>query len=123
MTITKGDGTTTKPFSSSMTIIETSNDSGVFTGTFNVPDRNGLDMEVTYYEADDAGGNAVEYYDIATVTSNSGTVSLDRSVYPVPFDSGDLEKGDNSTDYTKDGNVTVTVTVSDADFTDDTLTK
>jgi hypothetical protein len=72
------------------TIIETTPDSGVFVGTFTVPDKNGEDIEITYYESRDAGGNSVEYYDIATVTSNSGSISLDRSVYPVPFASTEL---------------------------------
>ena len=105
-----------------MTLIETGDDTGVFVATFTVPDYNGQDIEVTYYESKNAGGNTVELYDTATVSSNSGSVSFDKSVYPVPFDSGDLEKGDNSNDLTKNGNVTITVTVADADFTDETLT-
>ena len=68
-----------------MTIIETTSDSGIFVGTFKVPDRKGSDMELTYYESKDAGGSAVNYFDTATITSNSGSISLDRSVYPVPF--------------------------------------
>ena len=123
MTVTGSDGTSHQPFATKpMTIIETTNDSGVFVGTFTVPDYNGQDLELTYYEAKDAGGNNVEYYAEATVVSNSGEVSFDKSVYPVPFDSGDLKKGDGSTALTADGNVTVTVLVKDSDFTDDTLT-
>ena len=68
-----------------MTIIETTADSGIFVGTFAVPDRKGSDMELTYYESKDAGGSAVSYFDTATIQSNSGSISLDRSVYPVPF--------------------------------------
>jgi hypothetical protein len=122
VTMTGSDGVAHYPFSADMTIIETSADSGVFQATFTVPDYNGQDMEVTYYESRDAGGNTVEYYDIATITSNSGSVSFDRSVYPVPFATGELHEGDDSTDYAVDGNVTITVTVADADFTGDTLT-
>ena len=115
MTVTGSDGTAHYPFATSpMTIIETDVDSGVFMATFTVPDYNGQDLEVTYYESRDAGGNAVEYYDIATVTSNSGSVSFDRSVYPVPFASGDLKDGDDSGTMTANGNVTMLVTVHDA---------
>ena len=64
-------------------------------------------------------GNAVEVYDTATVTSNSGSVSFDRSVYPVPFASADLRTGANAeTGQTEAGNVTMTITVLDADFSD-----
>jgi len=123
MTVTGSDGTSHYPFATDpMTIIETTPDSGVFVATFTVPDYNGQDLELTYYESRDAGGNAVEYYDIATVTSNSGSVSLDRSVYPVPFSDGDLKSGDDSTAFSQTGNVTAIVTVHDADFTEDTLT-
>jgi hypothetical protein len=124
MTVTGSDGTAHAPFATKpMTIIETTNDSGVFVGTFKVPDYKGQDMELTYYESKDAAGEALEVYDIATVTSNSGTVSFDKSVYPVPFASGDLQKGDASeSGQTEAGNVTMTITVSDTDFTSDTLT-
>jgi len=105
-----------------MTIIETTPDSGVFVGTFTVPDKNGEDIEITYYESRDAGGNAVEFYDIATVESNSGSISLDRSVYPVPFSNGDMKSGDDSTAFSQTGNVTITMMVNDSDVTADTLT-
>ena len=106
-----------------MTIIETTNDSGIFVGTFKVPDYKGEDMELTYYDSRDTSGEAVEVYDTTTVTSNSGTISLDRSVYPVPFASADLRTGANAeTGQTEAGNVTMTITVSDSDFTSDTLT-
>ena len=79
-----------------MTIIETGDNTGVFVGTFAVPDYKGSDMELVYYDSKDAGGSAVEYYDTATVVSNSGSVAFDRSVYPVPFTSGDLRTGSNN---------------------------
>ena len=80
-------------------------------------------MELTYFESKDAGGNAVTFTDTATVSSNSGTVSFDRSVYPVPFASKDLRAGDNGeTAQTESGNVTAWITVSDVDETNDTLT-
>ena len=48
----------TKP----MTIIETTSDSGIFVGTFKVPDYKGQDMELTYYDSVDASGSATEQY-------------------------------------------------------------
>jgi len=123
MTVTGSGGTSQKPFATSpMTIIETTADSGVFVGTFTVPDFNGQDMELTYYEAKSEGGVAYELYDTATVTSNSGSVSFDRSVYPVPFLTTELKAGDDSATLSEAGPVVITVTVADADFTDDTLT-
>ena len=54
-----------------MTLIETGDNTGVFVGTFSVPDYKGSDMELVYYDAKDAGGSAVEYYDTATVVSTT----------------------------------------------------
>ena len=45
-------------------------------------------MELIYYDAKDAGGSAVQYYDTATIVSNSGSIAFDRSVYPVPWTCG-----------------------------------
>ena len=124
MNVTGSDGTSHMPFATKpMTIIETTNDSGIFVGTFKVPDYKGQDMELTYYDSRDAAGEAVEVYDTTNVVSNSGSVSFDRSVYPVPFASNDLRTGaDGTTGQTEAGNVTMTVTVADSDFTSDTLT-
>ncbi|MBU12870.1 MAG: hypothetical protein CMH71_00565, partial [Nitrosopumilales archaeon] len=124
MTVTGSSGVSHESFATKpMTIIETTNDSGVFVGTFKVPDFKGQDMELVYYDSKDASGAAVEVYDVTTVTSNSGTVSFDRSVYPVPFASADLRTGANGeTGQSEAGNVTMTVTVSDSDYTSDQLT-
>ena len=124
MNVTGSDGTPHMPFATKpMTIIETTNDSGIFVGTFTVPNFKGQDIGLTYYDSKDASGEAVEVYDEATVVSNDGTISLDRSVYPVPFASNDLRTGANGeTGQTEAGNVTMTITVSDSDFTGDTLT-
>jgi hypothetical protein len=123
MTITGAGEVTQQPFATNpMTIIETTNDSGIFVGTFTVPNFNGEDMELTYYEARDAGGNDSEIYDTATITSNAGSVSFDRSVYPVPFVAGDIEDGAGTDISSIAGAVTMLVVVSDADHTDETLT-
>jgi hypothetical protein len=91
------------------------------------PDFKGADLEVTYYESKDAASSAVEYYDTATITSNSGSVSLDRSVYPVPWTAGDLADGagtlGSSTGAQDEaGAVTAWITVTDIDETGDTMT-
>jgi len=106
-----------------MTIIETTADSGIFVGTFKVPDRKGSDMEITYYESKDAASSAVQYFDTATIASNSGSISLDRSVYPVPFIANDLRTGaGGQTGQSEAGKVVAWITVEDSDFTADTLT-
>ena len=70
---------------SSVVIIESSPSSGVFSGTFSVPNELGEDMELTYYESKDAAGEAIEVFHTATISSNDGNVALNQSVYPVPF--------------------------------------
>jgi hypothetical protein len=125
ITITSAGSTVAqKPIAaSSITAIETGDNTGVFIGTFLVPDYKGSDMELVYYDAKDAGGSAVEYYDTATVVSNNGAVALDRSVYPVPWTAGELRTGAGTASVnTEAGDVTVWITVSDADETNDTLT-
>ena len=88
------------------TLIETGQDSGKFTGDFQIPafwcpdadtstaaaatrgtyaTTTGLDIEVNYVDFRDASGEIVEVGDSAGVRANTGSVSLDRTVYPVPF--------------------------------------
>ena len=86
------------------TLIETGTESGVFTGDFQIPSfwcpdadtvtaaaptqyatTTGLDIEVNYVDFRDASGEIVEVGDSAGVRANTGSVSLDRTVYPVPF--------------------------------------
>nr|AIF25086.1 hypothetical protein [uncultured marine thaumarchaeote SAT1000_44_H06] len=124
ITVTGSDGVAEQHVSTApQTVIETTNDSGIFVGTFKVPNYKGEDLELVYYDSKDLAGEAVEVYDTATVTSNSGSVSFDRSVYPVPFASADLRTGANAeTGQTEAGNVTMTITVLDSDFTSDQLT-
>ena len=84
---------------SGFTLVETGADTGVFTGDFQVPDvycaRNsgsgvkastmGTDIEVNYVDYRDASGEIIEVGDGAGIRGNTGSVSLDRTVYPVPF--------------------------------------
>ena len=50
----------------------------------------GKDLEVNYVDYSDASGELIEVGDSAGISANTGSVSFDRSVYPVPF---------NDTDY------------------------
>ena len=45
----------------------------------------GLDIEVNYVDFRDQSGETTEVGDSAGVKANTGSVSLDRTVYPVPF--------------------------------------
>jgi len=80
-------------------LIETGIATGVFTGSFAVPSeycaRNsgtatatsttGKDMEVNYVDYRDASGEIIEVGDGAGIRANTGSISLDRTVYPVPW--------------------------------------
>ncbi len=84
------------------TLIETDKDSGKFLGDFQIPDRwcrdgtanttaddtestTGLDLEVNYVDFRDSSGEIIEVGDSAGIRANTGSISLDRTVYPVPF--------------------------------------
>ena len=80
---------------------------GSFVGTFDVPrvcggaTTTGKSLSVTYYDFRDRYGGMTEWRDSATVRADTGSVSLDRTVYPVPAG---------------DSRVVVHVSVRDADF-------
>jgi len=96
---------------SGFTLVETGIDTGVFTGDFQVPAEYcarssgsgsvdsvmGTDIEVNYVDYRDASGEIIEVGDGAGIRGNTGSVSLDRTVYPVPF--GTI--GDFSTESSK----------------------
>jgi hypothetical protein len=77
------------------TLVETGVDTGVFTGDFQIPDNycngtssvstTGVDIEVNYLDYRDASGEIIEVGDAAAVRANTGSITLDRTVYPVPF--------------------------------------
>jgi len=81
------------------TLVETDKDSGIFIGDFQIPPQycpfgatiplltgvTGLDMEVNYVDFRDASGEIIEVGDSAGVRASTGSISLDRTVYPVPF--------------------------------------
>ena len=73
---------------------ETASDSGVFEGSFEVPAEcgtgdnppltTGESITVTYVDFRDENGGDSEWTDSATIGADTGSVSLDRTVYPVP---------------------------------------
>ena len=88
-------------YASGFTLVETGVDSGIFTGSFQVPSTywndasgvtetapvttTGTDIEVNYNDHRDASGETIEVGDGASVNANTGSVSFDRNVYPVPW--------------------------------------
>jgi hypothetical protein len=84
-------------FATGFTLIETTKDSGKFLGDFQIPADfcksaaatpvtvTGLDIEVKYVDYRDASGEIIQVSDSASVRAHTGSVSLDRTVYPVPF--------------------------------------
>ena len=99
---------------------ETASDSGIFEGSFEVPDACGVDRDnkpilttgesitVTYEDFRDENGGDSEWTDSATIGADTGSVSLDRTVYPVPT----AADTDDNIEATQ---VTITVAVDDSD--------
>ena len=91
------------------TLSESGDATGIFVGTFSIPAKfcsggtslesvTGLDIEVNYVDFRDASGETTEVGASAGVKANTGSVSLDRTVYPVPFGTpGDFLTNDSST--------------------------
>jgi len=92
-TITGDDGLQATGF----TLLESSVDSGIFTGSFQVPTTycnsstdtivtvTGTDMEVNYQDFRNASGESIEVGAGASINANTGSVAFDRTVYPVPY--------------------------------------
>jgi hypothetical protein len=143
--------------STGFTLIETGTDSGVFTGDFQIPDNycnrgsssgseastTGTDIEVNYLDFRDASGEIIEVGDSAGIRANTGSVSLDRTVYPVPWGSladfgdalttntpsgaslfpvhvtgvvGDIDDADDLSETLGNGDLTIHIRVNDPDF-------
>jgi len=109
------------------TLIETDNESGIFVGTLKLPsmycedgdtvaNTNGLDLEFEYQDYSDASGEPNETSDSASIRSNTGSVALDRTVYPVPFTDGTYLTYDGDEDPLGTGDVIVTIAINDPDF-------
>ena len=109
-------------------LVETTVDSGIFTGSFQIPARvclddgdessTGLDIAVNYVDFRDASGETTEVSSDAGVKANTGSVSLDRTVYPVPF--GPNPDGESVFAHgggeLSNGDLIVYVSVNDPDF-------
>ena len=74
------------------TLVETAKDSGIFVGSFQVPQyttgstsATGKDLELNYLDFRDASGETIEVGSGSSIRANTGSVSFDRTVYPVPF--------------------------------------
>ena len=129
--------------STGFTLIETGSDTGVFTGNFQIPSQychrtgntaearstTGVDMEVNYVDYRDASGEVIEVGDSAGIRASTGTVSLDRTVYPVPFGlpsespsyfpihaTGILNNQLVPGTYIPNGDLTIHVRINDPDF-------
>ena len=97
---------------------ETASDSGIFEGSFTVPAEcgtgdnppltTGESITVTYVDFRDETGGDSEWTDSATIGADTGSVSLDRTVYPVPTDADTA----NNIEATQ---VTIAVAVDDSD--------
>ncbi len=124
-TITGDDGLKATGF----TLVETGAETGVFTGSFQIPTNfchssngvvtvTGTDIEVNYQDFRNASGESTEVGDGASVNANTGSVSFDRTVYPVPYSATAFQEHAtaSNTEYLSAGNVTVHVRVTDADY-------
>lgn len=118
-------------------LVETGADTGVFVGQFVTSSLTadiGKDLKFTYYDRKDASGTSVDTYSSVQVSTESGSISFDRQVYPVPFLNGWLTSGDGDTlddpfaqagsptAGETHGNVTVYFTVTDGDQTGEKIT-
>ena len=114
------------------TLSETTSTSGIFTGTFQIPatyctsdtessTTTGKDLEVNYVDYSDASGELIEVGDSAGISANTGSVSFDRSVYPVPFDpttysTQNADDTISSVDSSITGETVLHIRVNDPDY-------
>ena len=115
---------------SQFTLRETGSDSGVFTGTFAVPAEychngsaatvTGTDISVDYLDFRDDSGSTITVSASAGIRSNTGSVSLDRTVYPVPIGADAFETFGETEDetilYLDENTLQVYVSINDPDF-------
>ena len=145
--------------STGFTLVETDTESGVFEGDFQIPNNycnrssgagvesstTGTDIEVNYVDFRDSSGEIIEVGDSAGIRANTGSISLDRTVYPVPWGEVDnfaainsntpssnsvfpvhvtgvsgnldnLKDGNPSTETLGNGDLTIHIRVNDPDF-------
>jgi hypothetical protein len=83
---------------SQFSLVETGPSTGIFTGTFEIPDQFcdtvkaatpvstvGQNIKVNYVDFRDDSGKLIEVSDNAGIRGNTGSIKLDKAVYPVPF--------------------------------------
>ena len=118
------DGCTIDDFEN-FSLRETTDDSGTFEGSFEVPGEcngstTGEDISATYYDFRDSSGGTTEWGDSATIGADTGSVSFDRTVYPVPaagsvvmvyvsVDDADFDESSTSVESIDDATITVNV--------------
>ena len=70
-------------------------------GSFQIPSgQTGKDIEVNYNDHRDASGETIEVGAGAAVNANTGSVTFDRTVYPVPWGNvTDSTNGNLTFDY------------------------
>jgi len=111
------------------TLTETGDATGIFVGTLKLPANyctgvgstdfdttNGLDIEFEYQDYSDGSGEPNETSSDSSVRSNTGSVELDATVYPVPFADGAFHTYDNVQTALGEGTVILTIQVNDPDF-------
>ena len=112
---------------SQFTLRETGSDSGVFAGTFAIPAEychdgeatavTGADISAEYVDFRDDSGSLITISASAGIRSLTGSVSLDRTVFPVPFGGeGETSFGTHGDDPLPQGDLTVYVSINDSDF-------
>ena len=106
----KANGDKTGLGNTGFTLSESGDDTGIFVGTFSIPAKfcsnegrtlqsvTGLDIAVNYVDFRDQSGETTEVGASAGVKANTGSISLDRTVYPVPFGTpSDFKNNDSTT--------------------------
>ena len=110
---------------SEFTLQETGSATGIFIGTFAVPAQycddsktaatvTGTDISAKYTDFRDDSGSTISVSASAGIRSTTASVSLDRTVYPVPFSGSSYET--HSGENLPAGALTVYVSIDDADF-------
>ena len=111
-------------------LVETEIDSGIFEGTFKVPaelcpgnsdtpvSTTGLDLAVNYIDFRDASGETTEVGHGAGIKATTGSVSFEKTVYPVPFgnDIDGESKFSHKHGIVPNGDLIVYVQIADPDF-------
>ncbi len=136
---TLSDGVQNGLGATGFTLQETGSSTGVFTGSFAIPKEvcnfnddgsvntneskitvSGKDIGVTYLDFRDASGQIVTAGDSASIGASTGSVSLDRTVYPVPYGAGTESGSSRALDMAganlAGGTVKVYVQVNDPDY-------